>query len=70
MSGSNQETSLQFSEISFSLPEFIDFARQSGDEATAVHFEYYFRRHGDSASVRLLIPNDPKKPPAIELIFS
>lgn len=70
MSSSDQEAGTQFSEISFSLPEFIDFARQSGDEATAIEFEFWHRRHGDIASVRLLIPNDPQKHPAIELIFS
>lgn len=63
------ELTSQFAEISYSLPEFIDFARGSGDEALATEFESYYRRHGEGISVRMLMPNDPDKSPAIELIY-
>lgn len=61
---------LQFSEVVFSLLEFIEFARNSGDEATAREFEMVYERRGDTAYVKLLIPDNPNLKPAIELVHT
>jgi hypothetical protein len=63
------ETEPQFSEVIFTLPEFIDFARGNGDEAVVIEFESVYRRRGDGVKVRMLIPNDINKSPVIETIY-
>lgn len=63
------DTEPQFSELFFTVPEFIDFARNNGDEDVAREFESIHRRRNEGVSVRMLIPDDPNKPPVIETIY-
>ena len=65
--GTSNET--LFSELNFTLPEFVDFLREAGDEAVATEFEAYSHSHRDDAHVRALLPNDPNLAPVIEVIF-
>lgn len=68
MPESNKET--QYSELFYSVPEVIDYARRLGDEALANEFEAYLRWHVDyQVEVKLVIPNDESKAPSYEFIF-
>lgn len=63
-----QDKAPRFSEVIFTLPEFIDFTRASGDEDTALEYEFLYKLRGDNASVRFLIPEDESLQPVIELV--
>lgn len=68
MPESNNET--QYSELFYSVPEVIDFARRLGDEGLATEFEAYMRWHENhNVQVKVLLPNTDQLAPIYELVF-